>query len=565
MRSSVWSLAVVIAASKVSALALTSDNQHRLEPDASRFGCQLARPIDPSHDGLLSSDELFSGRGTIEEFVKRHQSLVRIPSVCYDDMGDVDEDERWDSFNDIPDHIKKTYPHMYGLVYTVQGSDEGLAPILLTAHQDVVPVESETLKDWEHDPFDGYYSQKDGYMWGRGAASKAGMTAMMSALEGLLSQGDYDPSRTVILAFGFDEECTGSRGASSISEFLENRYGKGGISVILNEGGGGLEMVGDTLYALPAVYEKGYLDVSFDLNMIGGRSGTPTPRTAIGIVSEITTALESNPFRPEVIRNSPVHEGLVCFTQYSPRALPSLTQMIRWGDLRGAAQLWAQVSPEKRYSIQTSQAVNKICGGQSFNALPESVSLGVNLRVAPQDSIGGVQHRIVHLVQDIARKYNLQLETFKGDQEYERYIAANGIAPESSNPRSSWEPTYSGRLNLGRRRTVHSTPVSPTSGPIWDIFSGTVRHTFARRGSTVVPAPGAMTGNTDTRHYLDLSTNIYRWTPGSLRSFSNINTINEKLLMSEHVNMAKFYYDFIRNFDQADISGREMKQERKDL
>ena len=78
-----------------------------------------------------------------------------------------------------------------------------------------------------------------------------------------------------------------------------------------------------------------------------------------------------------------------------------------------------------------------------------------------------------------------------------------------------------------------------------------------------------MTGNTDTRHYLsklhplwglskqligtDLSKNIYRWSPGSLRSFGNIHTINERLLMSEHIDMARFYYDFIRNYDRADL------------
>lgn len=52
---------------------------------------------------------------------------------------------------------------------------------------------------------------------------------------------------------------------------------------------------------------------------------------------------------------------------------------------------------------------------------------------------------------------------------------------------------------------------------------------------------------------IDLSKNIYRWSPGSLKSFGNANSINERLLMSEHIDMARFYYDFIRNFDQADI------------
>lgn len=36
-------------------------------------------------------------------------------------------------------------------------------------------------------------------------------------------------------------------------------------------------------------------------------------------------------------------------------------------------------------------------------------------------------------------------------------------------------------------------------------------------------------------------------------SFSNIHAVNERPLMTEHVNMAKFYYDFVRNSDQADF------------
>lgn len=126
MRSSLWSLAAVVAASKVSCLVLGNENQYLIgpgqkvtvgtdseaRPDASRFGCEISRPMDPSHDGLPSSRDLFSGKDMIDTLVGRHQSLVRIPSVCYDDMGDVGEDERWDAFNEIPEHIKKTYPNV---------------------------------------------------------------------------------------------------------------------------------------------------------------------------------------------------------------------------------------------------------------------------------------------------------------------------------------------------------------------------------------------------------------------------------------------------------------------
>ncbi|KAI0442958.1 hypothetical protein F4803DRAFT_517419 [Xylaria telfairii] len=570
------SLAGIAVVSAVSASALAHDNQYPLgsgdtlgvatpSHDISRFRCDLPRRVDPSKDGLVSSQELFSGFDALQTMVKRHQPLVRIPSICYDDLGGFDDDDRWKPFYDIPTVLKETYPFVhehatvdivnrFGLVYTVAGSDEGLAPILLTAHQDVVPVESETLDDWDYPPFDATYNEKDGYLYGRGASDgKSAITALMSAMEALLSQEGYQPQRSVIYAFGFDEECSGYRGAGEISKYLEERYGEGGIAVILDEGGAGLESLGDTLYALPAVYEKGYLDVWFNLSVIGGHSSTPPPNTAIGIMAEIATALESNPFEPKIMRDGPVHQALVCLARYSPYALPELTNIIYHDDLRTAARYLARLSPETQYSIQTSQAVDWISGGQKINALPEFVTMGINHRYAPQDSIGGIQYRIVQLVEQIVSNYDIRLQAFEDDEDYAQYLAANGIPSQGENARRLWNPKYNGKLVIESGKRSYITPQSPTSGPIWDTFAGTVRHTFARDASTVVTAPGAMTGNSDTRHYLKLSDNIYRWSPGSLKSFSNIHTINERLLMKDHINMAKFYYDFIRNFDQADI------------
>ncbi|KAL7906590.1 carboxypeptidase S [Trichoderma velutinum] len=535
--------------------------------ESSRFKCNLAQPLDPSQDGLYSSHDLFSNQEALETLIERHQPLVQVDSICYDDLGDFDTDERWKPFDEIPKVLKENYPLIYdkawietvnrfGLVYTIEGSDTSLAPILLTAHQDVVPVERETLEEWEYPPFDAVYDEQSGYLFGRGASDdKSAITALMSAMESLLSQENYEPRRTVIFAFGFDEECSGLRGASAISKHLEERYGEDGIAVILDEGGAGLQKVGDVLYALPAVYEKGYLDVWFDLNVVGGHSSTPTPHTSIGMMSEIVVALESNPFEPKIIEDGPIHEALICFTRYSPFVSPPLTRYIFWGQLDKAAKLLAKETRETQYFIQTSQAVDLIAGGQKINSLPEFTTLGVNYRYAPQDSIGSIQHRIVGLLQNVVHKYNLTLEAFVGDEDYEDYLHSIGEGRLDRDGRinTNWEPLYNGKLVLEGRKRSYITHQTPTYGKVWDVFAGTVRYTYADQAKTVVPAPGAMTGNTDTRHYTNLSKNIYRWSPGSLKSFSNIHSINEKLLMSEHLNMVKFYYDFIRNFDQANI------------
>ncbi|UKZ81587.1 hypothetical protein TrVFT333_009359 [Trichoderma virens FT-333] len=535
--------------------------------DISQFKCDLVEPLDPSNDGLYSSDDLFSSEEALKTLITRHQPLVKVESICYDDLGDFDTDKRWRPFEEIPKVLKDNYPLVYekawietintfGLVYTIEGSDKSLAPVLLTAHQDVVPVENETLSEWDHPPFSGYYDKTSGYLYGRGASDdKSAITGLMSAMESLLSQENYEPRRTVIFAFGFDEECSGFRGASSIAKHLEDRYGKDGIAVILDEGGAGLQKIGDAMYALPAVYEKGYLDVWFDLNVVGGHSSTPTPHTSIGMMSEIVTALESNPFQPKIIRNGPIHEALICFARYSPNFMPLLTFYVKTGQLDRAALLLAQIQRETQYFIQTSQAVTWITGGQKINSLPEFTTLGVNHRFAPQDSIGSIQHRIVHLVQGVVKRYNLTLQAFEGDKDYEDYLTSikHVHARRDDGIHGAWEPIYDGKLVLEARKRSYITPQSPTKGAVWDIFAGTVRYTFADEAKHVIPAPGAMTGNTDTRHYLNLSKNIYRWSPGSLKSFSNVHGVNEKLLMSEHINMVKFYYDFIRNFDQADI------------
>ena len=80
-----------------------------------------------------------------------------------------------------------------------------------------VPVEAGTEKDWEAPPFSGEI--RDGYVYGRGAVDDKGyLVALMEAMETLLSAG-FEPRRTVMLAFGHDEEVLGS-GAKSIARLL---------------------------------------------------------------------------------------------------------------------------------------------------------------------------------------------------------------------------------------------------------------------------------------------------------------------------------------------------------
>ena len=286
-------------------------------------------------------------------------------------------------------------------------------------------------------------------------------------------------------------------------------------------------------------------------------------------MAEIITSLEAHPYEPALLDGSPSHRHLQCQARYSPRAQPDITRLVRAGDLAALSELLAREQPIWQYMIQTSQAVDVIQGGQKINAMPELVTLGVNYRVAPQNSIPEVQHNVVRYIRHIADKYGLDLRAYEGDDDYEGYLAESD--PEARPVRPTWDVDYNGTLILRAQEKTHGTPVSPTSGPIWDTFSGTIRHSYASEGRTVVPVGEIMTGNTDTRHYLsklrrphvplrppvnrqvDLSPNIYRWTPNTRAGSINIHTIDERILMSEHMDIVKFYYNFVRNFDKADF------------
>ncbi|MGH9903657.1 MAG: M20/M25/M40 family metallo-hydrolase, partial [Pyrinomonadaceae bacterium] len=167
------------------------------------------------------------------------QSL-RFQTVSHSDAAQSSRD----AFLALHAFLERTYPKVhsaltretvgdYSLLYTWKGREEGLKPVVLLAHTDVVPVEPGTEASWAYPPFEGRVA--DEFVWGRGAwDDKAGVVGILEAVEMLLGEG-FQPRRTVYLAFGHDEELGGPRGAVKIVELLQSR----GVApeFVLDEGG----------------------------------------------------------------------------------------------------------------------------------------------------------------------------------------------------------------------------------------------------------------------------------------------------------------------------------------
>ncbi|KAI3318397.1 peptidase family M20/M25/M40 [Xylariaceae sp. AK1471] len=474
-----------------------------------RFKCELPPLLKPPSDGLPTGRDIFSGEKALKLQVERHSAIVRVPSISYDDNGEPLEDPRWEVFYTLHKTFEFLYPNVhrrmdretvntFGLVYTIKGADPSLKPLMLAAHQDVVPVAD--VSTWSYPPFSGYFDGR--WLWGRGASDdKNSLTALMSALETLLSNSTWIPKRTIIFALGFDEECSGRRGAGTIGPYLENLYGFNSMALILDEGGMGLELLGnDTLYALPAVMEKGHVDIWLELYVNGGHSSAPFPHTGIGIMSEIVTQLEAHPWKPKLIKDSPIHKHFVCQSKYSPKAAPKITKLINEGDLESLAEELATIDRSTHYRLQTSQAVDYFQGGVKINAMPEYIRIGVNHRIAPQDSISAVKANILEQIKPTVKKFGLTVKAFKGEEHNPDFELDESF--ENGIIHSMYDVDYNGTLILTSSQPTQIAPISPTTGPVWDVFSGTIQHSFAFDGGKVVPVGELMTGNTDTRHYL---------------------------------------------------------------
>ncbi len=78
--------------------------------DRAAFQCDLPPPVSPDGDGLPSATEVFSGPKALSLQVQRHAAVVQVPTVSYDDMGDVGEDPRWDVFFDLHRVLERLYP-----------------------------------------------------------------------------------------------------------------------------------------------------------------------------------------------------------------------------------------------------------------------------------------------------------------------------------------------------------------------------------------------------------------------------------------------------------------------
>ncbi|RDB15819.1 Carboxypeptidase S [Hypsizygus marmoreus] len=423
---------------------------------------------------------------------------VRVPTESFDDLGPVGKDPRWDVFAPFHEYLLGAYPlvhttlnltkvNTYGLLYVWEGSDASLKPLLLAAHQDVVPVDPTTVDKWTHPPFSGYFDGEK--VWGRGSSDdKNGLIGILSSVESLLEK-NFQPTRSVVLAFGFDEEVSGREGAQRLSEALLDLYGKDAFALIVDEGSGFSEQYGSVV-ALPGIAEKGYLDVRVEVTMAGGHSSIPPTHTSIGILSSLLVKYEANPYKVHLSRKDPLYSGLQCVSEHAKDVPADLRRIIKHSASSDKAlhALEKEVLKNLIYRslVGTTQAIDLIQGGVKANALPERAWAVVNHRISVASSVEEVQAHDAKLLESLAAKFNLTYNAF-GTTLSELGVPSSGTLTLSD--------TFGTAL--------HIAPITPTGKDVapYQLLSGTIKaaynsHRSLQGTDTIVVSPGMMSRNT---------------------------------------------------------------------
>lgn len=400
----------------------------------------------------------------------------------------------------IHNQLKEETVNQYGLLYTWRGKNPSLPPVLLLGHYDVVPVIQGTERMWKRPPFAGLI--EGGFVYGRGTLDdKTTVMGLLEAVEYLL-KNNYQPDRTVMLAFGHDEETTGQRGAKSISALLEKRNVR---PVMVVDEGGVVKMDGIPGFqkpvALIGIGEKGYLSLELTVTGEGGHSSRPPRQTSIGILAAAVNKLEQNPFPARldagieqlfsyVGPDMPFGQRLVFANQW---LFGPVIKKILSGSAAGDA------------TQRTTTAPTIIQAGQKDNVLPIDATATINFRILPGETPQSVTERVKEVIDDK-------------------------------------------RVSVENYGTSPPTPPSPLSDPEAAPFAQVHRSIRSVFPEAIV-APYLVVGATDARFYRGICPNVYRFMPVRMtdETLKMPHGTNERIAMKDYADMVKFYVMLIRN------------------
>ena len=404
--------------------------------------------------------------------------------------------------------LKREVVGELNLLYTWEGRDPQAKPIMLMAHQDVVPIAPGTEGDWSEAPFSG--SVKNGYVWGRGSwDDKGNLLSQLEAVELLLASG-YQPPRTLYLAYGADEEVGGLRGAAKIAALLKSRGVR--LDFVLDEGLLVLEGVLPGLRqpaALIGVAEKGYLSVVLNVSATPGHSSMPPPKggSAIGMLSAALKRLDDHQL-PGGIRGVAGEMFDTLAPEMGGFSRVALSNLWLFGPV---VQKQLERAASTNAVLRTTTALTIVNAGNKENVLPGRAEATVNFRILPGDRKEQVLEHMRGHVGAVVPASQFELYALPG--------------------------------------AVDASKVAPTDSAQYRTLNRTIREVFP----DALVAPGLMVAGTDSIHYGEISDHIFKFSPvrANAEDLKRFHGTNERLSVANYADAIRFYHRLITQLAPA--------------
>ncbi len=403
------------------------------------------------------------------------------------------------SFPEVHRTLEREVIGDYSLLYTWRGTDPEAAPIGLLAHLDVVPVPNPDA--WQQPAFSGNIA--DGFIWGRGSLDdKGSVLAILEAAEYLLASG-FEPTRTVYLAFGHDEEIGGTRGAKAIAETLAARGVK--LDFVLDEGSvviqGAMPGLAQPL-ALIGVAEKGYATLQLTAEADGGHSSMP-PRD--GVIARLARALDRLEHHQMPARlEPPVDAMLTTLAPYMPFGM-RLALANQWLFRPILVKIFAGAHNTNAL-IRTTTALTIAHSGIKENVLPQTGRAVINFRILPGDTAASVVEHVRAVIDDP----NVGVDV----------LEAHDPMPVSSTETAGY-----------RAITAATAAAFPTAAI----------------------APGLVIATTDSHHYAEVARDLYRFEPVHMmpEDLARLHGVDERIGVEQYRQMITFYVRLLQLCSEA--------------
>ena len=449
----------------------------------------------------------------------RLSRLVQVATVTPSDAGPLTP-EAAATFAELHTLLRELYPTLFsaadvspvgraGLLLRLAGTGEGtgataLGPVLLMAHQDVVPAPTQEWEadGWTHPPFDGVIDDgEDGLtVYGRGTLDdKGALLTLVEAVEDLLGEG-WHPHHDLYLSLGSDEEADGPSAVAAIAE-LEHRGVK--PVLVVDEGGAVTTGVipGLTRHvAVIGVAEKGVVNLEVSVSSDPRKpahASTPPRRSPTAALGRAIAALERHP-HPARLDDIAVR----MFAELAPYVSGPLGALLARADrLRPLlAHVFPYVSAELAALVRTTTAATMLTGASAPNVLAARATATVNMRVATSSTVAeAVRHveKVVHRA--VGTGLTVEVRVMEGH-----------------------EPT----------------PVSPFDER-WDA----IRNAVAVSYPDALTVPYTMLGASDARHAARIAPAVYRFSPlyMSAAQRAAVHGVDERVTADSLVNGVRFY------------------------